>query len=92
MTTITIDLDSITTILTAEEIEEIERLGRDACRRVADAMQRVADAHGIDATIQHERVSGKRRDEDAMTWEHLAITLVDEVVEEMGLVGASGLA
>lgn len=82
MTTITIDLDSITVILTTEEIE---RLGHDACRRVAEAMQRVADAHGIEADVRHEPVSGKRRGEDEMVWEHLAITLADEVVEEVGL-------
>jgi len=80
--TLTIDLDSITVILTTDEIES---LGSDACRRVAQAMQTVADAHGLDVTVAHERVSGKRRDEDPTLWEHLAITLVDEVVSELGI-------
>ena len=81
-TTLTIDLDSIAVILTADEIDQ---LGSDACRRVAQAMQAVADRNGFSVSVAHERVSGKRRDEDATAWERLAITLADEVVSELGI-------
>ena len=70
MDTLTIDFDSITVILTGAEIEA---LGHDACRRVAQAMQSVADAHGIDVDVCYERVSGKRRGEDETMWERLAM-------------------
>jgi hypothetical protein len=80
--TITIDLDSITVILTADEIED---LGSDACRRVAQAMQSIADAHSIDVDVRHERVSGKRRGENEALWERLAIDLADEVRAGVGL-------
>lgn len=84
MTTLTIDFDSITVILASDEIEQLGGAHR-AVRLVAEAMQRVADAHGIEATIEHDATSGKRRGEDEMTWEHLAITLVAELLAEVGI-------
>jgi hypothetical protein len=82
MHTVTIDCDSVLLVLTGEEAEA---LGHDACRKVAIAMQTVADRHDMRVVVRCERVSARGRGENEDVWTRLAIDMVDAVRAEVGL-------
>lgn len=84
-TTLTIDFDSALVLVSEEEFARVSEYPRTAVRLLAEAMQRVADRHGLDAVVTYDPTSGARRGEDHAMWERLAIDLVDEVRAEVGL-------
>lgn len=83
--TITVDCDSLTVLFTSKEIDILagpdHRPSR-ACRIAAEAMQSVANRHGIPAIVTFDATSGRGRGESEHVWSRLAIDLADEVRDE----------